>query len=89
MRWATLVPAAVYALVTIQILDLLLLLSPSSLCLLHDRPMNPREEVLRQKETLIGEPADREDGRLVPQNHHLIGVQMPGSFIDQRERSNK
>ena len=42
MRWATLVPAAVYALVTIQILDLLLLLSPSSLCLLHDRPMNPR-----------------------------------------------
>ena len=89
MRWATLVPAAVYALVTIQILDLLLLLSPSSLCLAHDRPMNPRDEVLRQKETLIREPADREDGRLVPQNHHLIGVRMPGSFIDQRERSNK
>ena len=82
-------PAVVYALVTIQILDLLLLPSPSSLCLPRDRPMNLRDEVLRQKETLIGESADREDGRLAPQNHHLIGVQMPGSFIDQRERSNK
>ena len=29
------------------------LLSPSSLCLLHDRPMNLRDEVLRQ-ETLFG-----------------------------------
>ena len=29
------------------------LLSPSSLCLLHDRPMNPRDKVLRQ-ETLFG-----------------------------------
>ena len=36
------------------------------------------------RKTLIGEPADREDGRLVPQNHHLIGVWMPGSFIDQK-----
>ena len=42
-----------------------------------------------KEETLIGEPADREDGRLVPQNNHLIGVWMPGSFIDQRERSNE
>ena len=42
-----------------------------------------------KKETLIGEPADREDGRLVPQNNHLIGVWMPDSFIDQRERSNE
>ena len=80
-------PAAVYALVTIQILDLLLLLSPSSLCLAHDRPMNPRDEVLRQKETLIREPADREDGRLAPPDNHLIGVWMPGSFVNQREMS--
>ena len=42
-----------------------------------------------KEETLIGEPADWEDGRLVPQNHHLTGFWMPGSFIDQRERSNE
>ena len=33
--------------------------------------------------------ADREDGRQAPQNNHLIGVWIPGSFIDQRERSNE
>ena len=41
------------------------------------------------KKTLIGESADGEDGRLVPQNNHLIGVWMSGSFMDQRERSNE
>ena len=39
--------------------------------------------------TLFGKPADRKDGRLAPQNNHLIWVWMPGSFIDQRERSNQ
>ena len=29
------------------------LLSPGSLCLQHDRPMNPRDKVLRQ-ETVFG-----------------------------------
>ena len=42
-----------------------------------------------ERGVLIREPADWEDGRLVPQNNHLIGVWMPGSFIDQRERSNE
>ena len=42
-----------------------------------------------KKETLNGEPADQGDGRLKPQNNHLIGVWMPDSFIDQRERSNE
>ena len=65
------------------------MLSPSSLCSLHDRPVNPRDEVLRQEETLVGELADQQDGRLAPQNNHLIGVWMPGSFIDLRERSNE
>ena len=37
-----------------------------------------------KEETLIREPADQEDGKLAPQNNHLIGVWMPGSFIDQR-----
>ena len=38
-----------------------------------------------KEETLIREPADREDGRLVPQNNHLIGVWTQGSFTDQRK----
>ena len=39
--------------------------------------------------TLFGKPSDQEDGRLAPQNNRLIGVRMPGSFINQRERSNE
>ena len=35
------------------------------------------------------ELADQEDGRLVPQNNHLIGVWMPGSFIEQRKSNNE
>ena len=35
------------------------------------------------------EPGDREEGRLAPPNKHLIGVWMPASFIDPRERSNQ
>ena len=34
-------------------------------------------------------PADQGKGRPMPQNSHLIGVWMPGSFIDQRERSDE
>ena len=36
--------------------------------------------------TLFGKLADREDGRLMPQNNHLVGVWIPGSFMDQRWR---
>ena len=42
---------------------------------------------LGKQETLTGEPADQEDGRLGLQNNHLIEVWMPDSFIYQRERS--
>ena len=42
-----------------------------------------------KKESLIGELADRQAGRLAPQNNHLIGVWMPDSLIDQRERNNE
>ena len=66
-----------------------ILLSPSSFCLLNNRAKNPRDEVLSKEETLIREPADWEDGRLALQNNHLIGIWMPGSFIDQRERINE
>ena len=34
--------------------------------------------------TLLGKLADGEDGRLISQNNHLVGAQMPGSFMDQR-----
>ena len=33
-----------------------------------------------KEETLIREPADPEDGRLVPQNNHLIEVCMPDFY---------
>lgn len=47
--------------------------------------MNPRDEVLRQGRTQSGIQQTEKDGRLVPQNHHLIGVWIyPGSFIDQK-----
>ena len=42
-----------------------------------------------KEETLSEESANREDGRLAPQNNHLMGVWMPNSFIDQRERSSE
>ena len=32
----------------------------------------------------FGKPVDQEDGRLMSQNNHLLGVWMPGSFINQR-----
>ena len=32
----------------------------------------------------IQELADREDGRLVPQNNRLVGAWLLGSFMDQR-----
>ena len=61
--------------------NMIMLQSPILLCSPHNRPVNKR--------TSIRELADREDGRLVPQNNHCIGAWMPGSFIDQREGSNK
>ena len=42
-----------------------------------------------KEETWIGEWADREDVRLVPQNKYLIRFWMPVSFIDGRPRSNE
>ena len=51
-----------------------LLLSPSALWRIAAHwPMNPRGVEARKRETLIREPADQEDGRLAPQNNHLMG----------------
>ena len=66
-----------------------LLPSPSLVCSSHHRPTNLSFRVLRQGGDLIRGTADQEDGRLAPQNNHLIRVWMPGYFIDQRERSNE
>ena len=51
--------------------------------------MNPRDEGLRKEEILIGELAGQKYDRVVPQNNDLIGVCMPDSFTDLRERSNE
>ena len=60
------------------------------LCLLHNHsPVNPRGEELKQRREFNRELADGEEVRLAPKNHHLTGVWMPGSFPDQRERSNE
>ena len=59
--------------------------SASVLCSPHNRPVNLRDEVSRQGiVTLLGELADREDGKLMSQNNHLTWVWMPCSFMDQR-----
>ena len=34
--------------------------------------------------TLFGKPEDQEEHRLMSQNNHLLGVWMPGPFIEQR-----
>ena len=34
--------------------------------------------------TLFRKPAGSEDGKLMSANNHLVGVWMPGSFVDQR-----
>ena len=53
----------------------LLLLSSSSLSSPYKRTT---EEVLRQGiATLFGKLADREEGRLLSQNNHIIGVWVP------------
>ena len=36
--------------------------------------MNLSDKVLRQGRYFKGEPADGEEGRLAPQNKHLIGI---------------
>ena len=58
----------------------ILLLSPSSL---HDRPVNQEMGCWGKEYDYIW-PAEGENGRLMSQNNHLIGIWMPGSFIDQR-----
>ena len=43
-----------------------------------------RQGVETRNVTLFGKLTQQEDGRLMPQNHHLVGVWMLGSFMDQR-----
>ena len=53
----------------------LLLPSPSQPFFLHGRPINPRDEMLRQGIRLyLGKLAEQENGRLISQNNHLVRV---------------
>ena len=54
-----------------------------------DRPMNQRGKVLRQARDFNLGASRLRNGRLASQNNDLIRVWMPGSFIDQSERSNE
>ena len=63
---------------------MVVLLNPGMLRLPHDRPVSLRDEWLRQGRDFSWGAADLNNGRLVPQNSHLIRVWMLGSFIDQR-----
>ena len=63
-----------------------LLLSLSSLCSPHDRPIKSKTGIEARNTTLFRKPADREDGRLKSQNNHLTLVWMAGSSLKQRGR---
>ena len=54
--------------------------------MLHDRPINWRQNIEARNTTSFRKPADIEDGRLVSPKSHLLGVWMPASFIEQRGR---
>ena len=67
----------------------LLSLSPNSLCIPHNRPMIQRDEVLRQGRDFDWGASWLRKCQASASNNHLFGVWNPGSFIDQRERSNE
>ena len=67
----------------------LLSLSPNSLCLPQNRPMIQRDEVLRQGRDFHWGASWLRKCRASASKNHLLGVWMPGSFIDHRERSNE
>ena len=67
----------------------LLWLSPSSLPPPAWQGSESETSVEARNRTLFRKPANWEDGRLMSQNNHLLGVWMPGSFIGQREVRNQ
>ena len=64
--------------------SLFLLLSLSSFCSPHNRPISGRSGVEARKTTLFRKLAERENGRLMSQNKRLFRVWMPVSFIEHR-----
>ena len=56
--------------------------APSVRCI--TRQWIPETSCWSKEGTLIGEPAGQEDGRLSPQNYHLVRAWLPGSFMDLR-----
>ena len=52
-----------------------MLLSPSTVCSLHNRPVNQeRRGIGARNMTLFRKLVDREEGRLISQNNHLVKV---------------
>ena len=45
--------------------------------------LTQRRGVEARNLSLFGELADQEDGKLMSQNNHFVGVWMPGSFIEK------
>ena len=43
-----------------------------------------RRGVKARNMTLFRKPADQVDGRLMSQNNHLVGVWLPGSFMNKK-----
>ena len=56
----------------VPIISVFLLLSPSLFCSPHYEPMNHRRDVEARNTTLFRKLADREIGRLMSQNNHLL-----------------
>ena len=63
----------------------LLLLNPSSLCSLHHKPINCRQDFELRNTALFGKLPDQEGVRLMSKNNYLFGFWMLVSFIEQRE----
>ena len=60
------------------------LLNPTSLCSLHHKLINCRQDFELRNTALLGKLPDQEGVRLLSKNSYLIGFWMLVSFIEQR-----
>ena len=58
--------------------------SKFSLLVAQQTDESERQDVEASNTPLFGELADPKGGTIMSQNNHLVGVWMPGSFLDQR-----
>ena len=76
----------VFRCLPIFLFDFFDVVTKSKLSLLAAQQANEteRQGVEASNTPLFGELADLKDGTIKSQNTHLLGVWMPGSFMDQR-----